>query len=100
MSNPTNLPETDIVQAARIVEALVFASAKAVPIKSVLPFLQDETQLPKILELIKSRYDKRSGLSFEISSEQLAFRTKAVKWLGKISGKKGGQLTPARCARQ
>ena len=77
MNNPVDLPETDVVQAARIVEAFVFASAKAVPIKSVLPFLKDETQLSEILDLIKSRYDERSGLSFEVSSEQLAFRTKA-----------------------
>ena len=77
MSNLANLPETDVVQAARIVEALVFASTKAVPIKSVLPFLQDETKLSEILNLIKSRYDDRSGLDFEISSGQLAFRTKA-----------------------
>ena len=77
MSNPADLTETDVVQAARIVEALVFASAKAVPIKSVLPYLQDETQLSEILDLIKSRYDERSGLSFEISDNQLAFRTKA-----------------------
>ena len=77
MNTPADLSKTDVVQIARIVEALVFASAKAVPIKSILPFLQDETQLPEILELIKSRYDERSGLSFEVSSDQLAFRTKA-----------------------
>ena len=77
MSNFDDLSTTDAVQAARIVEALVFASAKAIPIKSVLPFLQDEAQLPEILELIRSRYDERSGLSFEVSGGQLAFRTKA-----------------------
>ena len=77
MSKSADLPETNIVQAARIVEAFVFASAKAVPINSVLPFLHDETQLPEILDLIKSRYDERSGLSFEVSRDQVAFRTKA-----------------------
>jgi len=35
MSDPADLPKTDAVQAARIIEALVFASAKAIPIKSV-----------------------------------------------------------------
>lgn len=75
MSDSANFSKSDVVQAARIVEAFVFASAKAVPIKSILPFLQDETQLPEILDLIKSRYDERSGLSFEITSNQLAFRT-------------------------
>jgi len=77
MSSLDDLSKTDVVQAARIVEALVFASAKAIPIKSVLPFLQDEAQLPEIIELIRSRYDERSGLSFEVSGDQLAFRTKA-----------------------
>ena len=77
MSSLNDLSKTDAVQAARIIEALVFASAKAIPIKSVLPFLQDEEQLSEILELIRSRYDERSGLSFEVSGNQLAFRTKA-----------------------
>ena len=77
MSSLNDLSKTDAVQAARIIEALVFASAKAIPIKSVLPFLQDEEQLSEILELIQSRYDERSGLSFEVSGNQLAFRTKA-----------------------
>ena len=77
MSSLDDLSKSDVVQAARVVEALVFASAKAISIKSVLPFLQDEAQLPEILELIRSRYDERSGLSFEVSGGQLAFRTKA-----------------------
>lgn len=77
MSSLDDLSKTDTVQAARIIEALVFASAKAIPIKSVLPFLQDEEQLSEILELIRSRYNERSGLSFEVSGNQLAFRTKA-----------------------
>ena len=77
MSHATDFPGTEVIHAARIVEAFVFASAKAVPIKSILPFIQDEKQLPEILDLIKSRYDERSGLSFEISSDQLAFRTKS-----------------------
>ena len=77
MSSLDDLSKTDAVQAARIIEALVFASAKPIPIKSVLPFLQDEEQLSEILELIRSRYDERSGLSFEVSGNQLAFRTRA-----------------------
>ena len=77
MSTPHDLSKFDAVQTARIIEALVFASAEAISIKSVLPFLQDEAQLPEILELIQSRYDERSGLSFEVSGGQLAFRTKA-----------------------
>lgn len=77
MKTSGDFSRTDTLQAARIVEALVFASAKAVPIKSVLPFLQDEAQLSEIIDIIHSRYDERSGLSFEVSGDQLAFRTKA-----------------------
>ena len=76
MSLSADLPETDLVQTARIIEALVFASTKAVSVKSILPYLKDETQLPEIIDMIQSRYDERSGLRFEVSSDQMAFRTK------------------------
>ena len=76
MSLSADLPETDLVQTARIIEALVFASTKAVSVKSILPYLKDETQLPEIIDMIQSRYDARSGLRFEVSGDQMAFRTK------------------------
>lgn len=76
MSLSADLPETDLVQTARIIEALVFASTKAVSVKSILPYLKDETQLSEIIDIIQSRYDERSGLRFEVSGDQMAFRTK------------------------
>ena len=76
MSLSADLPETDLVQTARIIEALVFASTKAVSVKSILPYLKDETQLPEIIDMIQSRYDERSGLRFEVSGDRMAFRTK------------------------
>ena len=76
MSLSADLPKTDLVQTARIIEALVFASTKAVSVKSILPYLKDETQLPEIIDMIQSRYDERSGLRFEVSGDQMAFRTK------------------------
>ena len=76
MSLSEDLPETDLVQTARIIEALVFASTKAVSVKSILPYLKDETQLAEIIDIIQSRYDQRSGLRFEVSGDQMAFRTK------------------------
>lgn len=76
MSLSADLPETDLVQTARIIEALVFASTKAVSVKSILPYLKDETQFPEIIDMIQSRYDERSGLRFEVSGDQMAFRTK------------------------
>ena len=76
MSTNPELPETDISQTARIIEALVFASSKPVPVNSVLAYLRDETELAEVIDLIKARYDERSGLSFEVSGDQMAFRTK------------------------
>ena len=76
MSLSADLPEIDLVQTARIIEALVFASTKAVSVKSIIPYLKDETQLPEIIDMIQSRYDERSGLRFEVSGDQMAFRTK------------------------
>lgn len=76
MSLSADLPEKDLVQTARIIEALVFASTKAVSVKSILPYLKDETQLPEIIDMIQSRYDERSGLRLEVSGDQMAFRTK------------------------
>ena len=76
MNMAADLPETDVMQAARVIEALVFASTKSVSVKSILPYLKDETQLPEIIDIIRSRYDERSGLSFEVSGDHMAFRTK------------------------
>ena len=76
MSLSADLPETDLIQTARIIEALVFASMKAVSVKSILPYLKDETQIAEIIDIIQSRYDERSGLRFEVSGDQMAFRTK------------------------
>lgn len=76
MSLSADLPETDLIQTARIIEALVFASTKAVSVKSILPYLKDETQIAEIIDIIQSRYDERSGLRFEVSGDQMAFRTK------------------------
>ena len=76
MSLSADLPETDLIQTARIIEALVFASTKAVSVKSILPYLKDETQIAEIIDIIQSRYDERSGLRFEVCGDQMAFRTK------------------------
>ena len=62
---------------ARIIEALVFASSEPVPFKKLSPYINEETELAEIIDIIKSRYDERSGLEFEVIDQSLAFRTRA-----------------------
>jgi len=66
-----------LFERARIIEALVFASAEPVAFKKLSPYLNDETELAEIIDLIKSRYDDRSGIEFKVIDQTLAFRTRA-----------------------
>ena len=81
MSSVTEQPSIDaglsLVERARVIEALVFASAEPVAFKSLAPYLNDETELAEIIDLIKSRYDERSGIEFQVTGQTLAFRTRA-----------------------
>ena len=81
MSSVTEQPSIDaglsLVERARIIEALVFASAEPVAFKLLAPYLNDETELAEIIDLIKSRYDERSGIEFKVTGQTLAFRTRA-----------------------
>ena len=62
---------------ARIIEALVFASSEPVLFKKLSPYINEETELAEIIDIIKSRYDERSGLEFKVIDQSLAFRTRA-----------------------
>ena len=66
-----------LAERARIIEALVFASAEPVAFKKLSPYLNEETELAEIIDLIKSRYDERSGIEFKVIDQTLAFRTRA-----------------------
>ena len=81
MSTVTQQPPIDaglsLAERARIIEALVFASAEPVAFKKLSPYLNEETELSEIIDLIKSRYDERSGIEFKVIDQTLAFRTKA-----------------------
>ena len=81
MSSVTEQPSIDaglsLVERARIIEALVFASAEPVAFKKLAPYLNEETELTEIIDLIKSRYDERSGIEFKVIDQTLAFRTRA-----------------------
>ena len=45
--------------------------------KNLSPYLNKETELNEIIDLIKSRYDERSGIEFKVIDQTLAFRTRA-----------------------
>ena len=81
MSSATQQPPIDagssLAERARIIEALVFASAKPVAFKKLSPYLNEEIELAEIIDLIKSRYDERSGIEFKVIDQTLAFRTRA-----------------------
>ena len=62
---------------ARIIEALVFASAEPVAFKKLAPYLNKETEIAEIIDLIQYRYDERSGVEFKVIEQSLAFRTRA-----------------------
>ena len=66
-----------LLERARIIEALVFASAEAVAFKKLSPYLNEETELAEIIDIIQSRYDERSGIEFKVIEQSLAFRTRA-----------------------
>ena len=81
MSTATQQPPIDVglslEERARIIEALVFASAEPVAFKNLSLYLKEETELSEIIDLIKSRYDEHSGIEFKVIDQKLAFRTRA-----------------------
>ena len=73
----TSTADLSLFERARIIEALVFASEKAVSFKELAAYLDDEKDLAEIIELIKARYDERSGIELHVFDGFLAFRTRA-----------------------
>ena len=76
---PENAPENTPVDAslslserARIIEALVFASSEAVPFKKLSPYINEESEISEIIDLIRARYDERSGVEFKVIDQTLA----------------------------
>ena len=84
MSSPKDAPidvpidaGLSLSERARIIEALVFASVEPVAFKKLAPYLNEETEISEIIDLIQSRYDERSGVEFKVIEQSLAFRTRA-----------------------
>ena len=81
---PINAPENapldaglSLSERARIIEALVFASFEPVPFKKLSPYINEESEIYELIDLIMVRYDERSGVEFKVINQSLAFRTRA-----------------------
>ena len=54
---------TDIPKAARVIEALIFASPAPVARRALLPYVENEEQITDVITSIAARYDDALGLS-------------------------------------
>ncbi len=67
----------DILKAARIIEALIFASPVPVARRALLPYLDHEDQIAEVIAHIIARYDETSGIELSDMGGHYAFRTRA-----------------------
>ena len=68
---------TDIPKAARVIEALIFASPAPVARRALLPYVENEDQITDVITSIAARYDERSGVELSETDGYYAFRTRA-----------------------
>ena len=68
---------TDIPKAARVIEALIFASPAPVARRALLPYVENEDQITDVVTSIAARYDERSGVELSEIDGHYAFRTRA-----------------------
>jgi segregation and condensation protein B len=68
---------TDIPKAARVIEALIFASPAPVARRALLPYVENEDQITDVITSIAARYDERSGVELSETDGHYAFRTRA-----------------------
>ena len=77
MSQPDDkLPDDKLIETARILEALIFASAKPVSRREMMVYAAEESELDAALQLIADRYGPESGLEFCRIDRDWAFRTR------------------------
>ena len=67
---------TDIPKAARVIEALIFASPAPVARRALLPYVENEDQITDVVTSIAARYDERSGVELSEIDGHYAFRTR------------------------
>jgi len=70
-------PNDKLMETARILEALIFASAKPVSRREMMVYAADESELDTALQMIADRYGPDSGLEFCRIDREWAFRTRA-----------------------
>lgn len=66
-----------IIAAAKIIEALIFASSEPVTKRTLLAYVDDDSMLGMVMETISARYGDDSGVELVQIGEGFAFRTKA-----------------------
>ena len=65
-----------LLQQAKVIEAVIFASQKPVRARELSAYLEDETQLPTVIAIIDERYGAYSGVELVRRDDAYAFRTK------------------------
>ena len=70
-------PDDKLIETARILEALIFASARPVSRREMMVYAADDSELDAALQLIAERYGPESGLEFCHIGRDWAFRTRA-----------------------
>ena len=62
-----------LLQQAKVIEAVIFASQKPVRARELSAFLEDETQLPTVIAIIDERYGAYSGVELVRRDDAYAF---------------------------
>ena len=65
-----------LLQKAKIIEALIFASSRPVRVRDLTAHLDDESELPTVISIIEERYGAFSGVELVRRDYGYAFRTR------------------------
>ena len=69
--------DQQVSEAAKIIEALIFASSEPVTKRILMAYVDDEGMLGEVMQTIAARYGDESGVELVQIGEGFAFRTKA-----------------------
>ena len=69
--------DQQVSEAAKIIEALIFASSEPVTKRTLMAYVDDEGMLGEVMQTIAARYGDESGVELVQIGEGFAFRTKA-----------------------
>lgn len=65
-----------LLQKAKIIEALIFASSRPIRARELTAYLGDESELPAVISIIQERYGMFSGVELVRRDDAYAFRTR------------------------